>query len=169
MKTSLPIWILALATAGLNTAQAASTEDVLADLVAGQCLSEMTGAPLPKGFIDPRKSGSRVPARMTDGSAPGFLVKASNGPVTYYRADPFCTVQAQGLNPTSTIDRIAQVLKTLGRASEQTPSTPMGGGMAGAVMMITVPLDNPAIPIVMFKYNETNPQVPFQAALTIGR
>jgi len=88
--------------AGMVAADAAPpAEDVVADLVVGQCLSETRKTALPAGYIDARKIG--MPLR----------IPTATGAVYYDRAGDYCKVHASGIDSARVLASLDQALGRL--------------------------------------------------------
>jgi hypothetical protein len=159
--------------AGMVAADAAPpAEDVVADLVVGQCLSEARKMALPAGYIDAGKIGMPLGPNDRDGrlSKQALRIPTATGVVYYDRAGDYCNVHASGIDP-------ARVLASLERAFERLRLTfsrhnvthddkaKNGPGKVWPtlVYLIGTPVDNPVVPVIAI-----TPQPRDPGALTVG-
>jgi hypothetical protein len=98
------------------TASAAPpAEEVVVNLIAGYCLSEKMGTPLPAGSIDPRKTGTRLTPsdRLARLSSKALRVATASGDVYYDYNETYCYAHASGVDRARTIVRLEDELKRL--------------------------------------------------------
>jgi hypothetical protein len=159
--------------AGVVAADAAPpAEDVVADLVVGQCLSETRKTALPEGYMDARKIGMPLGPNDRDSrlSKQALRIPTATGAVYYDRAGDYCNVHASGVDAARVLAALERALGRLRLTfskhnvthDDKTKNEP-GKLWPTLVYLIGTPVDNPVVPVITI-----TPQPRDPGALTVG-
>jgi hypothetical protein len=162
MKRAITFALVVFAAASVTASAAPPAEEVVVNLIAGYCLSEKMGTPLPAGSIDPRKTGTRLTPsdRLARLSSKALRVATASGDVYYDYNETYCYAHASGVDRARTIVRLEDELKRLGLIFDRAPvkhtdgPTKDGRRLADLVIIVDTPASNPNALVIAVTYSD---------------
>jgi hypothetical protein len=160
MKRATIVAVVMCAAVAATANAAPSAEEAVVSLVAGYCLSQKTGAPLPTGAIDPRTAGTPLTSRdrLARLSNKAVRLPTASGDVYYDYNETYCYAHASGVDRARTIAGLEDELKRLRLSFAKTPVKHQDGPAKDGkrypdlVILIDPPVGNAGTPMIAITY-----------------